>query len=81
VHPDHSPAFHALADSYPKHHDAGLFLAGYGLGLHTGEESGPPHQPDDPMAEPVLAETKEEPVATAGPMIPALRPEQGRFWS
>jgi hypothetical protein len=33
AHPDHSPAFHALADRYPRHADAGLFLAGYGLGL------------------------------------------------
>jgi len=31
--PNHSPAFHALADAYPRHHEAGLFLAGYGLGL------------------------------------------------
>jgi hypothetical protein len=81
VHPDHSPAFHALADCYPKHHDAGLFLAGYGLGLHTAEESGPPRQPDEPKTELVPTDTEEEPIATAGPMIPALRPEQGRFWS
>jgi len=33
VHPNHSPAFHQLADRYRRHHDAGLFLAGYGLGL------------------------------------------------
>jgi Protein of unknown function DUF45 len=33
IHPDHSAAFHQLADGYPRHHDAGLFLAGYGLGL------------------------------------------------
>jgi hypothetical protein len=35
VHPDHSPAFHHLANGYPRHHEAGLFLAGYGLGLAT----------------------------------------------
>ena len=33
THPDHSPAFHRLAGGYPRHHEAGLFLAGYGLGL------------------------------------------------
>ncbi|HVA05695.1 MAG TPA: M48 family metallopeptidase [Acidimicrobiales bacterium] len=33
VHPDHSPAFHRLADGYPRHQEAGIFLAGYGLGL------------------------------------------------
>jgi Protein of unknown function DUF45 len=33
THPDHSPAFHKLADAYPRHKEAGVFLAGYGLGL------------------------------------------------
>jgi len=33
IHPDHSPAFHRLADSFPRHEEAGTFLAGYGLGL------------------------------------------------
>jgi len=33
THPDHSPAFHRLAGAYPRHGEAGLFLAGYGLGL------------------------------------------------
>ncbi len=33
THPDHSPAFHRLAGSYPRHTEAGTFLAGYGLGL------------------------------------------------
>jgi predicted metal-dependent hydrolase len=33
THPDHSPAFHRLADRYPRHEEAGTFLAGYGLGL------------------------------------------------
>jgi YgjP-like, metallopeptidase domain len=32
---DHSPAFHQLAGGYPRHEEAGLFLAGYGLGLTT----------------------------------------------
>jgi predicted metal-dependent hydrolase len=32
-HADHSPAFHKLADAYPRHKEAGIFLAGYGLGL------------------------------------------------
>jgi predicted metal-dependent hydrolase len=33
THPDHSPAFHRLADRYPRHAEAATFLAGYGLGL------------------------------------------------
>jgi predicted metal-dependent hydrolase len=33
TYPDHSRAFHRLAGAYPRHDDAGLFLAGYGLGL------------------------------------------------
>jgi hypothetical protein len=33
VHPDHSPAFHQLADRFPRHKEAGYFLAGYALGL------------------------------------------------
>ena len=33
THPDHSRAFHALAAGYPRHEEAGVFLAGYGLGL------------------------------------------------
>lgn len=33
TYPDHSPAFHRLAGSFPRHAEAGTFLAGYGLGL------------------------------------------------
>jgi hypothetical protein len=33
TYPDHSPAFHRLANSYPRHDEAGSFLAGYELGL------------------------------------------------
>lgn len=33
THPDHSRAFHRLAGAYPRHDEAGVFLAGYGLGL------------------------------------------------
>lgn len=33
THPDHSPAFHRLANRYPRHEEAGVFLAGYELGL------------------------------------------------
>jgi hypothetical protein len=33
VHPNHSPAFHQLANNYRRHHEAAIFLAGYGLGL------------------------------------------------
>jgi len=37
THPDHSPAFHRLAAAYPRHKEAGVFLAGYGLGLSHPE--------------------------------------------
>lgn len=33
VHPDHSPAFHRVADRYPRQQDAAIFLEGYALGL------------------------------------------------
>jgi hypothetical protein len=33
TYPDHSRAFHTLAGAYPRHREAGVFLAGYGLGL------------------------------------------------
>jgi predicted metal-dependent hydrolase len=33
VHPDHSPRFHGVADRYPRHAEAALFLEGYALGL------------------------------------------------
>jgi hypothetical protein len=33
TYPDHSRAFHKLAGAYPRHKEAGVFLAGYGLGL------------------------------------------------
>ncbi len=36
THPDHSRAFHRLAGAYPRHKEAGIFLAGYGLGLANG---------------------------------------------
>ena len=35
THPDHSPDFHRLANGFPRHREAGVFLAGYGLGLST----------------------------------------------
>jgi predicted metal-dependent hydrolase len=35
THHNHSAAFHRLADGYPRHAEAGLFLAGYGLGIST----------------------------------------------
>jgi hypothetical protein len=38
AHPDHSPAFHRLADHFPRHTDAALFLAGYGMGLQASNE-------------------------------------------
>lgn len=37
AHPNHSPAFHRLANAFPRHQEAGLFLAGYGLGLTATE--------------------------------------------
>jgi predicted metal-dependent hydrolase len=33
VHPDHSAAFHEVADRYPRHAEAAVFLEGYTLGL------------------------------------------------
>jgi predicted metal-dependent hydrolase len=33
TYPDHSPAFHQFANRYPRHEEAGVFLAGYELGL------------------------------------------------
>jgi hypothetical protein len=33
THPNHSREFHQLADGFPRHKEAGIFLAGYGLGL------------------------------------------------
>jgi predicted metal-dependent hydrolase len=39
THPDHSRAFHRLANGYPRHDEAGLFLAGYGLGLANAGSS------------------------------------------
>lgn len=35
TYPDHSPDFHRLAAGYPRHDEAGVFLAGYSLGLST----------------------------------------------
>jgi hypothetical protein len=37
TYPDHSPDFHRLAGGYPRHDEAGVFLAGYGLGLSTSK--------------------------------------------
>jgi Protein of unknown function DUF45 len=42
TYPDHSPAFHKLAGAYPRHEEAGVFLAGYGLGLSNPT----PQRPD-----------------------------------
>jgi hypothetical protein len=35
VHPDHSPAFHTLADQFPRQREAAVFLEGYALGLEA----------------------------------------------
>ena len=42
THADHSPAFHKLAGAYPRHEEAGTFLAGYGLGLSNPSLEHPP---------------------------------------
>ncbi len=42
THPDHSRDFHALAGAYPRHEEAGAFLAGYGLGLSNPSPQSPP---------------------------------------
>jgi predicted metal-dependent hydrolase len=42
THPDHSRAFHKLAGAYPRHKEAGVFLAGYGLGLSNPLPPGAP---------------------------------------
>ena len=38
VHPDHSSAFHAVADRYPRQREATVFLEGYSLGLEAAPE-------------------------------------------
>ena len=43
THPDHSRAFHKLAGAYPRHDEAGVFLAGYGLGLSNPLGQPPAH--------------------------------------
>ncbi|MGH8988355.1 MAG: M48 metallopeptidase family protein [Acidimicrobiales bacterium] len=35
LHADHSPAFHAVANRFPRQKDALVFLEGYSLGLRT----------------------------------------------
>ena len=42
THADHSAAFHTLAGAYPRHKEAGIFLAGYGLGLSNPIPPGAP---------------------------------------
>jgi hypothetical protein len=42
THADHSSAFHKLAGAYPRHEEAGIFLAGYGLGLSNPIPPSPP---------------------------------------
>jgi hypothetical protein len=81
VYPDHSPAFHALANRYPKHDEASLFLAGYGLGLHVADEQGPRREPRGEEEDLLTAEPEHAAVDAANPVAPTLRPEQGRFWS
>lgn len=42
TYPDHSRSFHKLAGGYPRHKEAGVFLAGYGLGLSHPAPPSPP---------------------------------------
>ena len=42
TYPDHRRAFHELAGAYPRHKEAGVFLAGYGLGLSNPSPPYPP---------------------------------------
>jgi hypothetical protein len=37
VHPDHSSAFHAIADRHPRQREAAIYLEGYSLGLGSCE--------------------------------------------
>jgi hypothetical protein len=46
LHPDHSPAFHDLADRHPRAGDAGHFLAGYAAGLERAPRHGAPLGPE-----------------------------------
>lgn len=45
TYPDHSPDFHRLAAGYPRHSEAGVFLAGYSLGLSTPRTPSPSAAP------------------------------------
>jgi hypothetical protein len=45
TYPDHSPDFHRLAAGYPRHDEAGVFLAGYSLGLSTPRSPTPTPTP------------------------------------
>jgi hypothetical protein len=45
TYPDHSPDFHRLAAGYPRHDEAGVFLAGYSLGLSTPRTPAPTPAP------------------------------------
>lgn len=42
VHPDHSAAFHELANRHPRQRDATVFLEGYALGLEWAGTFGTP---------------------------------------
>jgi len=37
---EHSPAFYAIANRYPRQHESTVFLEGYALGLGLRIESG-----------------------------------------
>jgi hypothetical protein len=65
VHANHSRAFHQLANRYPRHADASIFLAGFGIGLNCRlREAGEPTEATDAMGT-----AKKEPADA--PSVPA----------
>jgi hypothetical protein len=73
VHANHSRAFHQLADRYPRHGDASIFLAGFGIGLNCRlrEVGGvDPLEPADAMAAPVNELPRASSDTEAGPTGP-----------
>jgi predicted metal-dependent hydrolase len=48
-HADHSPAFHALVNRYPRNTDAGIYLDGFGQGLSARDNRA--HERADELAE------------------------------
>jgi hypothetical protein len=89
VHPNHSPAFHQLANRFDRQGDAAIFLAGYSLGMGlTPEEAGQLHDDVEndeatggPVAQPHLPRDLDR---LGGQDLPEptqalVRPTQGQF--